>query len=153
MILTVLALAAPVAASTSTAEVRRVLQEQGYAPKCTGTTDWMLVLYILGPLYAAVMSFVAWTLLVRDRRGQQPVEITSVSLEAGFGASSSAEGESSGKPFFRKVDRGRSAWGAARSGRAGGAGFSMEAINKQVRMGFLRKVYAILSTQVRQPNY
>jgi len=113
---------------------QRALQQSGqtYVPVCTGTTNWMLLLYILGPLYLVVMAFVLWAICVRDRRHTTP-EVTAVSLEAGF----NTVGES--KSWFRKVNRPHSAWRAARTGRAGG-GMDMALIDRQIRMAFLRKV-------------
>jgi len=148
-ILAILAMATTLASAASVAGPnQRALQSSGsvqdYTPTCTGTTDWLILLYVLGPLYVFVMAFTLWTIFVRDRRAGQNSEMNTAALECGFAHSG---GESEGKGWFRKVDRPRSAWQASRTGRAGG-GIDLQQIDRQIRLAFLRKVYAILSTQL-----
>ena len=135
------------AAAEPTAEtsVKRILSEVGYNPVCKSTTNWLILLYVLGPLYGVVIAFVLWAVLVRDRQPAQNSEMNAAALESGFARSGFNEPQS--KSWFRTVNRPRSAWQAARSGRSGG-GFSMDDIDRKIRLGFLRKVYAILSTQL-----
>jgi hypothetical protein len=137
-------------ASASAASVvgphQRALQSSGqeYSPTCKGKTNWMILLYVLGPLYALVMAFTIYAICCRDRRANRNNEMNASALESGYGRSG---GESEGKGWFRKVNRPRSAWQASRTGRAGG-GINLDQIDRQIRMAFLRKVYAILSTQL-----
>jgi len=99
--------------------------------------DWYVLLYVLGPLYALVMIGVLWNVCCSGRGGgTDSSNTTQLTLTDG--------GVSTSIFTYRTVDRGKSAL----FGQSGGGRFSLGAIEKSIRMAFLRKVYGILATQL-----
>jgi len=109
--------------------------EEGAAPSPPAfgaTVDWMILVYIFVPLYALVMCSVAWNIWADSRKESE--------------SATTPLGSDEPKGWIRTVNRGRSHWN--RDVRNRQSGMDVFGIQRQIRFGFLRKVYAILSTQL-----
>lgn len=118
-------------------------------PPSHGQSDWPIVLAgVLGSAYGLVMLLLLTTWLCRRRKSVIGLETPLAAAEGGAApvlvatAVPCAEPEQSA--IFKTVHRGRSAWFAGSTQ----PGIDLASIERQVRMGFVRKVYALLSTQL-----
>lgn len=104
-------------------------------PPFTEHVDWMQMAYVLGSLYASVMLLVVVSYLCSSRTTTTPSDdLTSAMIEP--------VADDSEQRLTRTAKRGRSAM------QMSGPGIDLSQIERSIKMGFLRKVYSILATQM-----
>ena len=112
--------------------------------------NWALLGAVLGSLYLVSMLAVMIGVCCCWRNHQRSTQLTDtpneVHVTLGVPMTGSAAAHSS--PFTsHKVERAGS-WREAAQQQGGQAGFDMSQIEKSIKLGFIRKVYSILATQL-----
>ena len=114
--------------------------------------NWALLGAVLGSLYLACMLAVMIGVCCCWRNNQRSSGHTNMSNEVvvtvGVGTPMTGNAAAHSSPFMsHKVERANS-WREAAQQQGGQAGFDMSQIEKSIKLGFIRKVYSILATQL-----
>lgn len=106
--------------------------------------DWSVLGYVLVSLYSVVMLLAVASFWCQSRRrSPAPSPDPTAELEAQATGASVRIAADESKPAFRTVQRDATALLSAE-----GTPFDLGAINRAIKMGFIRKVYCILATQL-----
>jgi len=121
-------------------------------PAFMAKVDWTQLIFVLGGLYLAVMlsvvSFFLWRLMAKRKSTppeHSPGGAAHVVVQVAPVTSHNVQLVNGGQPstpMVRSVKRQNSAW------KMNAPGVDLASIERSIKMGFIRKVYSILATQL-----